>query len=297
MGSPAGLTARVATRGDIDPIFALVTACEAANDGVSEVHRTDIIQAFDLAGTDDGILVVEGPSGIVAWATVVDGRADVNVHPDARGQGIGATLLAWTETQARIAGRTRVRQVVTDSDLSARRLFEASGYTEIHTSWVLEISFGEAAPTVSVPPGIMLRAYQPTDAEASYRVIEDAFSEAPGRDPVSFERWAGYVRDHPAFSPGLSRLAFDGDELIGVALSDDYAGQGEGWVQQLATKATHRHRGIARALLVSVFAAFHATGKRTVGLSTNSRTGALTLYERLGMRVRRSYIEWSKDLA
>jgi GNAT superfamily N-acetyltransferase len=296
MRLPAGLTARAATRRDIDAILALVAACEVANDGVSEVHPTDIIQAFDLAPTDDGV-VVENGTGIVAWATVVDGRADVNVHADALGQGIGAALLTWTETQARIAGRTQVRQVVTDADLAARRLFEASGYTEIQTSWILEISLGEESPPVRVPPGITLRPYGPDDAETAYRVIEDAFSEAPGRDPVAFERWAAHVLDHPAFAPGLSRLAFDGDELVGAALSHDYAGESDGWVQQLARKATHRHRGIARALLGSVFAAFHATGKRTVGLSTNSRTGALTLYKRLGMRVRRSYTGWSRDLA
>ena len=54
--------------------------------------------------------------------------------------------------------------------------------------------------------------------------------------------------------------------------------------------------GIARALLQSVFAAYHATGRRRVGLSTDSRTGALTLYERIGMRVRRTYTSWAKDL-
>jgi hypothetical protein len=45
-----------------------------------------------------------------------------------------------------------------------------------------------------------------------------------------------------------------------------------------------------------VFAANHATGRRLVGLSTDSRTGALTLYERIGMRVRRTYTAWSKNL-
>ena len=293
---PSGFVARAATRSDSDSIVALVAACEAALDGVSEIHPTDLAQAFDLAPAEDGILVVEGPGGIVGWATVVDGRADVNVHPDATGQGIGVELLGWTERQARLAGRTNVRQVVTDADVPARRLFEASGYRAVQTSWIFEITFGETAPEVHVPPGIVLRPYERDDARAVYRVIENAFAEAPGRDPVSFERWAAHVRDHPAFAPNLSRLAFDGDELVGVALSDDYVGEAEGWVQQLATKASHRHRGIARALLGSVFAAFHARQKRTVGLSTNSRTGARTLYERLGMHVRRSYTGWSKDL-
>ncbi len=147
-----------------------------------------------------------------------------------------------------------------------------------------------------MPSGILLRPFTPTDAEAVFRVIEDAFNEWPDREPTSFESWAAHVRDHPAFAPGLSRVAFDGDQLVGAALCFDYDGQDEGWVQQLATKATHRHLGIARALLGSAFLAFHGTGRRMVGLSTNSRTGALGLYERLGMRIRRSYTGWARDL-
>jgi ribosomal protein S18 acetylase RimI-like enzyme len=102
--------------------------------------------------------------------------------------------------------------------------------------------------------------------------------------------------DHPAFAPELSRLAFEGDQLVGAVLSEDYEGQDEGWVQQLATIRTHRRRGIARALLQSVRVAFLATGRHRVGLSTNSLSGALEFYERLGMRVRRSYTAWAKEL-
>jgi len=104
------------------------------------------------------------------------------------------------------------------------------------------------------------------------------------------------VLGHASFAPTLSRLAFEGDELVGAALTDDYQGQDEGWVQQVATKATHRRRGIARALLQSVFTAYHATGRRLVGLSTSSHMGALVPYERIGMRVRRTYTAWAKDL-
>ena len=294
---PAGLVARSATRRDIDAIVALVAACEAADNGVGEVHRSDIAQAFDLAPTEDGVLVVEGAAEIVAWATVADGRADVDVHPDHRGRGIGSALIGWTEGQGRASGRSQIRQVVTDADPNARRVFEQHGYVVVQSAWVLERRLDETAPEVVVPPGVSLRPYASADVEAVYRLVEDAFGEAPGREPVSFDGWAAHVRDHPSFAPGLSSVAFDGDELVGVVLCHEYEGQDEGWVQQLATKASHRHRGIARALLGSAFLAFHRTGRRTVGLSTNTRSGALPLYEHLGMRIRRSYTSWSKDLS
>jgi len=127
-------------------------------------------------------------------------------------------------------------------------------------------------------------------------VIEDAFNEWPDREPSTFEEWAEHGIAHGSFAPELSRLAFDAGELVGTALAIDYATVDEGWIQMVATKATHRHRGIARALLHEVFVAFHEKGKQKCGLSTDSRTGALTLYERVGMHVRRSYTSYRRDL-
>jgi mycothiol synthase len=291
-----GLTTRAATRSDVPAITALIAACETADNGLAEVHPTDVEQSFDVADAEAGVIVVEAPDQLVAWATLADGRAEVDVHPAWRGRGIGSALLAWTEARARAAGMPEVRQVVTNADAGAHLLFEGAGYHMHHTSWILQMRLEDAPPEVTAPPGISIRPYRGDDAEAAYRVIEDAFNEWPGRQPTEFAGWSAYVLGHAAFAPGLSRLAFDGDELVGAALCLDYEGQDEGWVQQVATKATHRHRGIARALLQSAFAAFHATGRRRVGLNTDSRTGALTLYERIGMRVRRTYTSWAKDL-
>jgi predicted N-acetyltransferase YhbS len=286
---------RAATRSDVAAVTALVAACETANDGVAEVHPTDIEHNFDLAD-EGGVIVMEARDQLVAWATVADGRGQVDVHPAWRGRGLGSALLAWTEVQARASGAPEMRQVVTNADAGAHRLFERSGYHVHHTSWILEMTLGDAPPEVTLPPGITIREYKATDAMASYQLIEDAFNEWPDREPTVFAKWSAFVLEHPAFAPELSRLAFDGDELVGAALCQDYEGQDEGWVQQLATKATHRHRGIARALLQLCFVAYHATGRRRVGLSTDSRTGALTLYERIGMHVRRTYTSWAKDL-
>jgi mycothiol synthase len=286
---------RAATRADIPAIAALIATCEITNDGVAEVHSTDVEQSFDLAD-EAGVIVVETRDRLVGWATVARGRAEADVHPAWRGRGIGSALLAWTEEQARASGAARMQHIVTNSDVEGNRLFERAGYRIHHTSWILRMTMGATPPEVVVPVGITIRPYRPEDAQATYRVIEDAFNEWPDRQPTDFAGWSAHVLRHASFSPGLSRLAFDGDELVGATLTDDYPGQEEGWVQQVATKASHRRRGIARALLQSVFGAFHATGRRFVGLSTGSHMGALEPYERIGMRIRRSYTAWQKEI-
>ena len=82
--------------------------------------------------------------------------------------------------------------------------------------------------------------------------------------------------------------------MVGVAvviLADDTA-----FVDRLATRGDHRNRGIAQALLVDAFAQGRAHGATVSELSTDSRTGALGLYEKVGMVVTSNYVNRATQL-
>ena len=57
-----------------------------------------------------------------------------------------------------------------------------------------------------------------------------------------------------------------------------------------------RNRGIARALLQTAFVRAFERGHRWTSVSTDSDTGALTLYEHVGMTVHRSFAHLALDL-
>jgi GNAT superfamily N-acetyltransferase len=299
---PEGLTGRTATPAveDAEAVLKLVQLAEEHYDGEIEVEMSDVEMDFRRVGfvlARDCVLVFDGDEA-VGWANVHRDRAEVDVRPSHHGRGIGSALLRWTESHARGFGAWSVRQTVTDNNRDARRLFLANGYAASGTAWILQISFDEPPPRQPIPKGITIRPYDPrVDEEAAYRLIEDAFGEWEGRPPTTIEEWRASITEHTAFSPALSRVAFDGDELVGATMSFNYASDVEGWVQQVATKASHRFLGIARALLYETFRAFYDRGKARCGLSTESRTGALALYEHVGMRVRRSYTRYTKRLA
>ena len=59
----------------------------------------------------------------------------------------------------------------------------------------------------------------------------------------------------------------------------------EAFISQLAVRSDQRHRGLAQALLVDSFARGREHGANRSALSTDSRTGALGLYEKVGMEV------------
>ncbi|QNP68599.1 GNAT family N-acetyltransferase [Streptomyces roseirectus] len=93
-----------------------------------------------------------------------------------------------------------------------------------------------------------------------------------------------------------SPLAFMNGQLVGAVLSLDVPGD-EGYVERVAVRRDQRGRGIARLLLLDSFRTFQRQGRRGCVLWTHSDTGALALYERVGMAVRRGSTVLSKTLS
>ena len=70
-----------------------------------------------------------------------------------------------------------------------------------------------------------------------------------------------------------------------------------GWIGTLGVRPAWRRRGLGEALLRAAFAELFARGRRRVGLGvdTENVTGALRLYERVGMRPIRQNDNWSLE--
>lgn len=296
---PPGFTARPVSTEDLDAVITLVRACEAHDSGMAELDREDLVADWSLPVMDlptMTLAVFEGDA-MVAEAEVVKHRSEVSIHPEHRGRGIGTALLPWVDEVARAQG-SYARQVVNDRLTDAADFLIRHGYTDTFTSWILAIPLGDDLAPPVLPDGITFRDYRPgaDDAEI-HRLVEDAFGEWELRDPTAFEDWATLTIRRESFEPWHMILAAGEatEELVGMAYLIDYAGHEEGWIQQLATKATHRHRGIARALLHRAFAIYRDRGKTVAELNTDSRTGALCLYEKVGMTVRSSYSNYLKE--
>jgi len=296
---PAGLSHRPPTAADAAALTELISSCEQNDDGVVEIDREDLDMAFGRVGwspSTDAVLVFDAGT-LVGWGEVYRGRAEADVRPSHRGRGLGAVLLAWTEARAQALRFAEVGQTKTTANPRARDLFVARGYRTTGESWILRIELDDPPPAAVVPEGISIRTYDPErDEHAVHRVAEDAFSAMRGRRPEPLDVWASQTIAHPAFTPGLSRLAFDGEEIVGTLLAYDFPDTDELWIGQVATKASHRRRGIAGALLRTVFVAARHIGRERCGLSTDSWTGARSLYERNGMRAVRTYTRYTKVL-
>jgi len=153
--------------------------------------------------------------------------------------------------------------------------------------------------------GITVRTYDPeTETEAVYRAFVDSFKDHFGFIEPPFEKgFADFKHNlinEPGYDPKLWFVAVEGHEIVGVCIcrNEDPEDPESGWVNELGVRRSWRKRGLGYALLKHAFAAFHANGRKRVGLGVDatSLTGALQLYERAGMRVLRQFKMYESEL-
>lgn len=290
---------RPATGADLEAVAAAVVASQRAN-GVRVVIATveDIAGDWSRPSMDlvtDTRVVEDGTGRVVAYADYFGGRSFVEVHPDARGRGIGSILAGWSEQRARDDGRAQVAQPVPDTATAARHLLQARGYVKRWDTWALAYPLADEPPAPPPIDGLQVRTLvRPDDDRALYDVIEAAFSTWDDRDDsMTFEDWRATWLTR-ASDPDLVLLAVEGGRVVGASIGT--VEKGDGWVDQLAVSPDAWGRGIGGALLKASFGRFHARGLGAARLMTDSRTGALGLYLHVGMAVTETFTRWTLPL-
>ena len=295
---PTGYTTRHPTLDDVEAVTELVGACEKHDTGEVLIELEDIVADWQRPSLDlarDSVLVMAG-SDLAACGEVAKGRrAEVHVRPEHRGRGIGSALMRWTWDVARASGGSVVGQSIPAALTDAAELFTSHGYEALWTSWILELPPDAPLGAADLPPGIEVRSFVPDqDERSAFQVIEDAFNEWPNREPSTFEDWTASVLGRPGFEPAQLQLLVDGPDVVGAC--NTTITHGDCWVDQVAVRRDHRGRGLGRVLLMRAFREARERGAVRCELSTDSRTGALGLYEHVGMRVRSTYVHWAKQL-
>jgi mycothiol synthase len=306
----AGYELRPAMLDDLDGVAATLLADDLADVGESHFDADFVRDQWSLPGaelSEDGWVITDPNGTIVAHALVSpDGEAKLKswgvVHPEHRGLGIGSALL--DRMKARASERLRglpgavLHTAVTDTDTAGAALVRSHGFAHVRTFRHLRIDLdGSPRDPGEPPPGIEVAGIEPDrDLRRVHAIFVEAFSGEWGYRVVPFEEWFGNEVEVPSFDPSLWLLATAGDEAAG-ALTGVVWGD-RGWVGELGVLAPWRGRGIASALLRRAFATFAARGLPRVMLNVDSEnsTGAVRLYERVGMRTARAWDVYEKRL-
>jgi GNAT superfamily N-acetyltransferase len=283
--------------GDATAVFELIAAQQADDIGEVVIEAADIVSdwqrpSFDISDSTIGVFDADR---LVAYAELSGAdRSDAAVDPAYRGRGIGTSLAHWLQDRARARGSTVLGMPVPQGS-PGDRLLEHLGYRIRWTSWVLALPEGRSIDAPSLPDGYVVRTAEEADLRAAWNVIEDAFLEWSVRDRQTFEDFSAQVMKRPGFEPwNLLVVADDAGDVVGAAfviLAEDVA-----FVEKLAVRKDRRGLGLGRALLAESFDRARAHGAKRSELSTDSRTGALDLYQRVGMEVTSVWVNRAIDL-
>jgi mycothiol synthase len=253
-----------------------VTGEAAEADGVRPVGESPLLRLRD--GVAGALLAYDGDT--LAGVAVVDGEAgELAVRPALRRRGHGRTLAT--------ALSGRVPNVWAHGELpGAIALAGELGFERFRALWKMRRPFtrdGEDLPAVSVPPGVVLRTFEPgRDEDAWVRVNARAFAHHPEQGRWTREDVERRERE-PWFDPAGFFLAERDGALLGFHWTKVHEDGPIGEVYVVGVDPDAQGLGLGRALTLAGLRHLRDSGLPAVMLYVDeSNTAATALYAKLG---------------
>jgi mycothiol synthase len=299
------LELREATVSDAAAVASLLNAISRAHHGEADVDADEILAWLREPHVQMVLAQREGELvgyGDVGW----DERRPHMYWLDVRsllGSDAAGALIEELERRAvpRVDAPVTARGYVGADDSDVAGAFSDRGYRVVRYAFRMRRQLDGAVEAAVLPRGLELRSYRPEDEERVYDATMDSFADHWEFARSSLEDWRRRQVERPGADTTLWQLAYDGDELAGVCLCRRYSTEEPklGWVDTLGVRPPWRRRGLGRALLLQAFDEFERRGYRAVGLGVDGEntTGAVRLYERVGMHVSRRDDLYERTLA
>ena len=126
------MTPRLATLADLDTVTALIQAAYAPWVPILGQTPRPMVEDYGQAIADNTVYLL--PNACIELIDQDDHLllANVAVHPDAQGQGLGSVLMAFAETEARRRGHPAIRLFTHEKMASNLTLYERAGYVRLY---------------------------------------------------------------------------------------------------------------------------------------------------------------------
>lgn len=255
---------------------------------------------FELARD---VVLAERAGAIVGYGDLGD-QADLGTvfWLDVRGAAFEAIVRELEErAAAKASPGAVVRATVEDSDREGAATLERLGYASLRSSYTMAIDLEGRTFVPSLPEGTELRtASEGQDEPLLHDLNERTFADHWGFMPARFDEWLHWLTKMGKPDPTLWTIATIDGEHAGLAVCrpSESGDADSGWVSTLGVLPAFRGRGLGTALLENAFAEFQRRGRARVGLGVDAEnvSGAVRLYERVGMRVVRKQNTWERAL-
>jgi mycothiol synthase len=256
----------------VDTIEAIAAAAEDA-DGAAPLDEATFLA---LRNHPDSVRSWVRDDG---FALLIGDELSLVVRPDARGHGLGRSLLEET-----LADASDGLSAWSHGDHpAAARLAETHGFARVRELWVMRRPSSVPLPTLVVPDDLTVRGYQPGDAADIGRVNAAAFAHHPEQGAMDAANLAERMAE-PWFDPAGLLVATDGDRLLGFHWTKQHSPElGEVYVVGIDPAA--QGRGLGKLLTLAGLHRLTDLGVREVLLYVESdNEPAIAVYSGLGFR-------------
>lgn len=178
---------------------------------------------------------------------------------------------------------------VQSNDLAYKSILENRGFTILRKYWTLEMRLPAHIKSSSNSLGVIhkLDLTKKDELRTYHEVHQDSFSQHFGFVPRPFNEWSELVlRDQDDINLQVWLISVNGSPAGFVESNDELLHNDSGYVSGLGVKQAFQGKGLGEALLRHVIQVNSELGrsKLCLGVDAGNESGALRLYEKVGMK-------------
>lgn len=270
----------------------------AAVDGVPAVGEHKYLK---LHGDDGPVraFLAYGGARLVGFAQVLEGpiqaTAEIVVHPDARGRGVGRRLLTAAEELAASGGAPTLKVWAYGALASSAAFAARRGMAVCRTLLQLEAPLDDLPPAPNLgADGVAVRSFDAArDAEAWLRLHNAVFADHPENGTWSVNDLAARLVQ-PWFVADDFLIAEADGRMVGFnwlkRVPEVPPDRPEGEIYVIGVDGSQRGRGLGRALAILGLHHLRRRGMRVASLYVEAdNVPALKLYRALGFGLRHTH--------
>lgn len=290
------LTIRSPKMEDAKTVCDLVIACDIADFGAPDFSLSDLLDMWQGFDMDHNVWVIENEENTIVGYAFLEEDSEEKIFtygfvlPAARGTGVGNMLIEKMKERAIELANTsginkRLQNLIPTTCEDANHLLTDHGFHPVRLFKRMGIELTNSPVVPQFPEDITITTFVPDqDERLLYDTYVEVFADHWDFSPPSYSDWLDRTKLE-SFRPEWWFIARNTKgEIAGFSLGK--MNEDSLFINHIGVKRSYRGVGLGLAMLQHSFRAAYEKGQQvvTLGVDSDSLTGAYRLYEKAGMK-------------